>query len=109
MPDVTANDQSKKLTAPPGSGTPDRYTIDMKHTPFFVGLDVGGTTMKGGVVDDTGQALSAVNLPTEAHRGQEFGLERMCETIRHAVAAARLSLGQVTAIGVATPGLMDIP
>jgi len=81
----------------------------MKHTPLFVGLDVGGTTMKGGVVDDMGQILSAVNLPTEAHRGQEFGLERMGETIRHAVAAARLSLGQIAAIGVATPGLMDIP
>src|SRR5215211_685878 len=76
---------------------------------YFVGLDVGGTTMKAGVVDDAGLPLSAVSLPTEAQRGQEFGLERMCETIRSAVAAARLGLEQVVAIGVATPGLMDIP
>ncbi len=78
-------------------------------TPFFVGLDVGGTSMKGGIVDDEGKSLGSVNLPTEAHRGQEFGLERMCETIRHAVASANLTLKDVAAIGVATPGTMDIP
>src|SRR5438094_5494168 len=76
---------------------------------LYVGLDVGGTSMKGGVVDDAGRPLSAVSLPTEAQRGQEFGLERMCETIRQAVAAAELRLDQIAAIGVATPGTMDIP
>src|SRR5437764_13808570 len=81
----------------------------MSASPLYVGLDVGGTTMKAGVLDDDGRPLSAVSLPTEAHRGQEFGLERMCETIRQAVAAAELRLDQVAAIGVATPGTMDIP
>lgn len=76
---------------------------------YYVGLDVGGSTMKGGVVDDSGTPLSGINLPTEAHRGQEFGLERMCETIRQAVTAAGLTLKDIDAIGVATPGLMDIP
>jgi glucokinase len=77
--------------------------------PFFVGLDVGGSTMKAGVVDDTGFPLASVSLPTEAHRGQAFGLERMCESIRQAVAAANLRPEQIAAIGVATPGTMDIP
>jgi glucokinase len=65
--------------------------------------------MKGGVIEEGGQILSSVSLPTEAHRGQEFGLERMCETIRAAVAAAGLGLERVSAVGVATPGTMDIP
>jgi glucokinase len=78
-------------------------------TPLYVGLDVGGTTMKAGVVDDVGKALASVSLPTEAHRGQEFGLERMCEAIRQAVVAAGLKMGDISAIGVATPGTMDIP
>ncbi len=77
--------------------------------PLFVGLDVGGSAMKAGVVDDTGSALASVSLPTEAHRGQELGLERMCETIRQAVAAAGLKMADIDAIGVATPGTMDIP
>ncbi len=81
----------------------------MSSPPFFVGLDVGGSSMKGGVVDDTGRPLGSVSLDTEAHRGQEFGLERMGETIRQAVAAAGLRMEQIAAIGVATPGTMDIP
>src|SRR4051812_38935403 len=77
--------------------------------PHFVGLDVGGSAMKAGVVDDTGHPLASVSLPTEAYRGQEFGLERMCESIRQAVAAANLKMEEIAAIGVATPGTMDIP
>ena len=54
----------------------------MSTPPLFVGLDVGGTSMKAGVVDDAGKPLSAVSLPTEASKGQEHGLRRMAETIR---------------------------
>src|SRR6516225_4028825 len=81
----------------------------MSISLYHVGLDVGGTAMKAGVVDDAGQPLSAVSLPTEASKGQEFGLERMCETIRLAIAEAKVHPGQIAAIGVATPGTMDIP
>jgi glucokinase len=76
---------------------------------YYVGLDVGGTSMKAGVVEESGKALSGVSLPTDAHLGQAFGLERMCESIRAAVAAAGLKQAQIAAIGVATPGTMDIP
>jgi glucokinase len=81
----------------------------MKPSPLFVGLDVGGSSMKAGVVDDRGKPLASVSLPTEAYKGQGFGLARMAETIRAAVAAAKLTMEQIAAIGVATPGTMDIP
>ncbi len=77
-------------------------------TIHFCGLDVGGTSMKGGVITDDGCVLSAVSLPTEAHKGQQHGLDRMCETIRQAVVAAGLGIEQLSAIGVATPGTMDL-
>ena len=44
---------------------------------LYAGLDVGGSSMKAGVVDDDGRVLASANLPTEAERGQEFGLARM--------------------------------
>jgi glucokinase len=76
---------------------------------LFVGLDVGGTTMKAAVVDDAGHAFPSATLPTEAAKGQEHGLNQMCATIRRAIAAAKLRELDITAIGVATPGTMDIP
>jgi glucokinase len=78
-------------------------------SPLYIGLDVGGTSMKAGVVDESGRPLSAVALPTEAQRGQEFGLNRMCETIREAASAAGVGMERISAVGVATPGTMDIP
>src|SRR5262245_24738820 len=81
----------------------------MAQPPFYVGIDVGGTSIKGGVVDDTAAVLSTVHLPTEAHLGQEHGLGQMCKTVREAVAAAGLKLDQIATVGVATPGTMDIP
>src|SRR5712692_9571591 len=81
----------------------------MSQPNYYVGIDVGGSTIKGGVVDDAGKPLSAVTLPTEAAQGQEHGLRQMAEAVRQAVTAARLKLDQIAAIGVATPGTMDIP
>ncbi|MFL5331357.1 MAG: ROK family protein [Gemmataceae bacterium] len=74
----------------------------------FVGLDVGGTTMKAGVVDDAGQLKSHATMPTQTDRGQEAGLQTMAECIRRAVAAASLNIEDVTAIGVAVPGSLDL-
>ena len=95
----------------PLNGEPEtaKWGAVVANQRYFVGLDVGGTTMKAGVVDDLGHALaSTAVMDTEPERGQQVGLETMCETIRRAVAHARLKLEDITAIGVATPGLMDI-
>jgi glucokinase len=78
-------------------------------TSLFIGVDVGGQSIKAGVVDDGGNARCAVSVPTEADRGQKHGLAQMCESVRRAVAAAKVSLDDIAAIGVATPGTMDIP
>lgn len=75
----------------------------------YVGLDVGGTTMKGAVVDDAGRPVAEpVVLDTRPELGQDVGLATMCEAIRQAVAAAGMATADVAAIGVATPGLGDI-
>src|SRR5256885_579957 len=79
----------------------------MCHTfVFFFSSRRRHTRLQGDWSSDV--CSSDLSLPTESHRGQEPGLERMCETIRAAVRAANLGMEQISAIGVATPGLMDI-
>jgi glucokinase len=80
----------------------------MPNMQRYVGLDVGGTTMKAAVVDDSGRAAQSVSMPTEPERGQDAGLATMVETIRQAIQAAKLTLDDIAAVGVATPGTMDL-
>lgn len=80
----------------------------MKQRPFFVGIDVGGQSIKGGVVDDAGQPLSEIDLPTEAFGGNDHFLGRIDLAVERAIVAAGLPLSEISGIGVATPGTMDI-
>src|SRR5262249_19896149 len=76
----------------------------------FVGLDVGGSSMKAVVVDDAGQPLAdPVNLPTEAHLGQENALKRMSEPFEPAAKPANPTMKAGPPTAAATPGPMDIP
>ena len=44
-------------------------SIDQARPPFFVGVDLGGTSIKVGVVDDLGRPLSWLSIATEAEKG----------------------------------------
>jgi glucokinase len=76
---------------------------------LYVGIDVGGTNIKAGIVTASGKPLAKASLPTHAERGIEHGLEVISHTVEAALASARLALSQIEAIGLATPGTMDIP
>lgn len=91
-----------------GGQSPPYENTRMYQTPLFLGVDVGGQSIKAGVVDDTGRPLSSVDVPTEAYKGQEHGLRQMVLAAERAVAGARLAMTDIAGIGVATPGLMDI-
>jgi glucokinase len=77
--------------------------------PIYVGIDVGGTNIKTGIVTHSGKSLTKTTLPTEAERGIQHGLGVIYGTVELALSQAKLSLSDVEAIGLATPGTMDIP
>jgi glucokinase len=79
------------------------------QSPFFVGLDLGGTNVKVGVVDDRGRPLSWLTTPTEVERGPENATERMAKAIHQAIAEAGLQRNDVVRVGLGSPGTMDIP
>jgi glucokinase len=76
--------------------------------PFYLGIDLGGTSIKSGVVDDQGRPLSWIRVETEAERGPEAGLDRLTEAGRRAVAASGIDWDQVAGVGLGSPGTMDI-
>ncbi len=83
--------------------------LEQAHPPFFVGIDVGGTNIKIGVVDDWGRPLSHRSIPTNAEQGAEEGARRMGEATRLVIADASLTPQRIARAGLGTPGTMDIP
>lgn len=80
----------------------------MAQGPFYLGIDVGGTNIKIGVVDDEGKTLSHSSTPTEAKRGADAGVETIGKLARKVVSDSGLGLKEIRGVGVATPGTMDI-
>lgn len=82
---------------------------DALEKRLYLGLDLGGTNVKAGVVTQDGQVLSSVSVPTESHKGPNHGVHQLVTAGRKAIAAAKCTVADVTAVGLATPGTMDIP
>ncbi len=80
---------------------------DQAKGPFFVGVDLGGTTVKLGVVDDLGRLLCWHSIPTEVERGPEDAAARMDQAVRKAIGDAGISPSAVAAVGLGSPGILD--
>jgi glucokinase len=76
--------------------------------PYFIGIDVGGTNIKLGLVDDAGQTLAYQSMPTEQERGPEDACGRMAKVVVQLVEEAGVAKSDVVRAGLATPGPMDI-
>lgn len=83
-------------------------SAEERQPPFYLGIDLGGTNIKSGVVDDLGRAFEGISIETEAERGPEFGLLRLVEAGNRAVKASGLEWSRITAVGLGSPGTMDI-
>jgi glucokinase len=76
--------------------------------PFYVGVDVGGTNIKIGVVDDDGQPLSWTSIATEAERGPQDAVGRITRAMEKAIGAAGIKLELIARVGLGTPGTIDV-
>ncbi len=77
--------------------------------PLFLGIDVGGTNIKLGVVDDLGRTLALTKVPTQEADGPEAAVQRARLATDVMLRAINLGRSDLSAIGLATPGTMDIP
>lgn len=73
-----------------------------------LGIDVGGTNIKLGVVDPAGEVRQTAQYATEPTDDPEATCQQIIELARAHLIAAGQSLGEVTAVGVAIPGILDL-
>lgn len=83
-------------------------TTPARVPPYWLGIDVGGTNTKAGIVDDNGHVLSKTHVPTEPRKGPDAGIQMFCRVADLAIQEAGLTRGDIKGAGLATPGTMDI-
>lgn len=68
-----------------------------------IGIDLGGTKINGGVVDENGEIIKKLSIKTESKRGREEVLAGISYLIRELMKEY-----DVEAIGIGSPGPIDI-
>ncbi|HUJ09471.1 MAG TPA: ROK family protein [Verrucomicrobiae bacterium] len=82
----------------------------MKSTKrrYWLGFDLGGTKMMATVFDKNFNIVAFRRKKTKEGKGAKGVLTRIVETIEEALQAAHLSHKQLGAIGIGTPGWLDL-
>lgn len=74
---------------------------------YRIGIDLGGTNIAVGVVDDRHRIVAEASLPTGAHRPAEQVVADMCRAVELALDKAGLTPANCASIGVGAPGTCD--
>ncbi len=74
---------------------------------YYVGIDLGGTFIKGGIVNDKGEIVVKDKVPTESEKGSEGVARNIAELTRSLLSAANMTASDVIGIGMGVPGMID--
>lgn len=71
---------------------------------YKVGIDLGGTNIAAGVIDENNKIIAKASVKTNLPRPAESIADSIAELTRDVVASAGLSMDDISFVGVGTPG-----
>lgn len=74
---------------------------------YRIGIDLGGTNIAVGVVDENLRIVAKHSVPTQAKRPYPQIIEDMAKAVFSALQKAGISLEQCASIGIGSPGICD--
>ena len=74
---------------------------------YFIGIDIGGTGIKAGIVDENGHILIKNSIKTGAERPYQEIIHDITGLCNSLLAQFHLSSDQIESIGVGVPGICD--
>lgn len=74
---------------------------------MYIGIDLGGTNIKAGIVDENGNILYKDACPTGARRPAGEILKDMADLALQTVKEAGVTLDDIKSVGVGSPGSVD--
>lgn len=73
---------------------------------YQIGVDIGGTNIKMGLVDDRLQIVRRVSVPFP-HEDSEAVAKRIASEVRGLLAAQEVPEAELSSVGVIVPGSID--
>ena len=74
---------------------------------LYVGIDLGGTGIKAGLVNEEGTIVARAECPTGVERGHEAVIADMAKLALDVIAKGGATLDEVKAVGIVLPGIQD--
>lgn len=74
---------------------------------YYIGVDIGGTYIKCGIVTAEGEILIKEQVPTQAELGAQSVMDITVKLIEDLIGKAQVERKQILGIGAGIPGLMD--
>lgn len=74
---------------------------------YIFGVDIGGTGIKLGIVDETGKIVIKSSIPTNADAGYEVIIKNLANQLKKLCEDSGIALSEVSAIGIGCPGAIN--
>ncbi|MBQ8320703.1 MAG: ROK family protein [Clostridia bacterium] len=74
---------------------------------YYVGIDLGGTFIKGGIVNDLGEIILEEKTPTESEKGAEGVANNIAKLALSLIKKAGLTVEEIEGLGMGVPGMID--
>jgi glucokinase len=77
---------------------------------LLAGVDLGGTSIKTALADESGRVVSCEVIPTESHQGPDAVLARIADAIQRLLSniSNESSPPHLLGVGMGVPGLVDV-
>lgn len=94
-------------SAPVSQTSSQIHPIGQATAPFYWGVDIGGTGIKLGLVDEKGNTVAYEKIPTREAEGAPAAMQRVADIV-HQTEKRLGVVGQVPHVGLGAPGPMDL-
>lgn len=74
---------------------------------YYVGIDLGGTFIKAGIVGKNGKILAKEKAPTQGEQGAETVAKNIADVIRLLLEKTGISTDEIIGVGMGVPGMID--
>jgi glucokinase len=73
----------------------------------YIGIDIGGTNIAAGLVDESGRIIAKLSAPTDVSKGLDFIVDEMADLCMNLIEKTGLSRENVGAVGIGLPGIVN--